>query len=236
MKVLTWNCNGGFRNKVQALSSFDCDLYIIQECEDPSRVSRSTIEYKVFTQNHIWEGDNKNKGLGVFAKKSSVITKKSLNLAFGEHRLKWFISFSFENRIDFVATWAHRGDTGEFRYIGQFYKMLCNNLDDLKDKVFIGDFNSNKIWDYKRVDGDHSTCLKILESNGIYSLYHRINNEEQGREQQSTFLLQKKITKPYHIDYIFAPLEFIENTVHFEIMQFDSWIKYSDHVPIIWEI
>jgi len=147
MKILTWNCNGGFRNKVQALSSLDCDLYIIQECEDPSRVFKPTIEYIDLTKNHIWEGENKNKGLGVFAKKSSVIKKTNLNLDFGEHRLKWFISFSFESRINFVATWAHRGDTGEFRYIGQGYKMLGNNLDDLKDKVFIGDFNSNNLCD-----------------------------------------------------------------------------------------
>lgn len=236
MRILTWNCNGGFRNKVQAVSSFDCDLYIIQECEDPQRVSKSTEAYRDFTENHIWIGANKNKGLGVFVKKSSVITRTGINLDFGEHQLKWFLPFSFEDRMTLIAVWAHRGDTGEFRYIGQFYKMLCNNADDIKGKVFIGDLNSNKIWDYKRSEGDHSTCVKILESHSIYSVYHRLKSEEQGMEKQPTFLLQKNKSKSYHIDYIFAPLEYIDKTVQFEILDFDSWVKYSDHVPIIWEI
>jgi exonuclease III len=236
MRILTWNCNGAFRKKVDLVSSFSCDLYVIQECEDPSRVAKSTPEYKEFTQNHLWVGANKNKGLGVFAKNTSTIKKVDLYLGFGECQLKWFLPFSFEDRLSFVATWAHRGDTGEFRYIGQFYKLLCNNENEISDRIFLGDLNSNKIWDYKRSEGDHSTCVRILEEKGIKSVYHLRTGEEQGRETRPTFLLQRNRGKPYHIDYVFSPLKYIEDTRRFDILDFDSWIDFSDHVPIIWEI
>lgn len=236
MKILTWNCNGALRNKVDLISSFDCDLCVIQECDDPSRVSKPTPQYRDFTQNHIWIGGNKNKGLGVFAKASSTITKTEWNLDFGDHQLKWFLPFSYNGRLNFVAAWAHRGDTGDFRYIGQFYKLLLNNPEKISSCIFLGDLNSNKIWDYKRSEGDHSTCVRILAEESIESIYHLRAGEEQGKESKPTFLLQRNRSKPYHIDYIFSPSKYVESTRSFEVLSFDQWIDHSDHVPIMWEM
>ena len=42
MKLITWNCNGGFRNKYHLLAD-NFDILIIQECENPNH---STKEYK----------------------------------------------------------------------------------------------------------------------------------------------------------------------------------------------
>ncbi|SEL23511.1 hypothetical protein SAMN04488700_2446 [Carnobacterium iners] len=67
MKIITWNCNGAFRKKFQYLDSFDADIYIIQECEDPARSNHDS--YIKFAENHLWIGHNKNRGLGIFAKK-----------------------------------------------------------------------------------------------------------------------------------------------------------------------
>jgi endonuclease/exonuclease/phosphatase family metal-dependent hydrolase len=236
MRILTWNCNGAFRTKFDLVSSFACDVYVIQECEDPSRVDKPMPEYQAFTQNHLWVGANKNRGLGVFAESTSMLKQKSLNLDFGDYQLKWFLPFSFDDRLDFVAMWAHRGDIREFRYIGQFYKLLLNNADLIDDKIFLGDLNSNRIWDYKRSESDHSTCARILKENGIQSVYHLRTGEEQGKETSPTFLLQRNRAKSYHIDYIFSPLKYIKDTRRFTVFDFDSWIEYSDHVPIVWDI
>lgn len=108
MRILIRNCNGALRNKIDLISSFNYDLYVVQECEDRSQVIKPPLRYEDFTENHVWIGGNKNKGLGAFAKTSSSITKFELNMDCGEHQLKWFLPFTFENRLKFVAAWARR--------------------------------------------------------------------------------------------------------------------------------
>jgi exonuclease III len=39
--------------------------------------------------------------------------------------------------------------------------------------------------------------------------------------------------KPYHIDYCFASKDLIDKLQSVEIGEYDFWIQYSDHVPLI---
>jgi exonuclease III len=73
MNIISWNCNGAFRKKFQHVSKMDADIYIIQECEDPSKTNHK--EYYDWSNNHLWIGDNKNKGIGIFAKESVKIER-----------------------------------------------------------------------------------------------------------------------------------------------------------------
>ncbi len=66
LKLVSWNACGKFREKFPLLSKFDADILVIQECEDPSQTSSN--EYRYFSQNYFWTGENKNKGLGLFGK------------------------------------------------------------------------------------------------------------------------------------------------------------------------
>lgn len=62
MKLVSWNCNGALRKKLVEADSLSADILIVQECEDPDR---STQVYRNWAGNHIWCGQNKNKGIGV---------------------------------------------------------------------------------------------------------------------------------------------------------------------------
>ena len=73
IKILTWNCNGTFRKKFESLLKFDADIYVIQECENPKLTK--DIAYQDFSINHLWKGDTKNKGVGIFAKSKFVLEK-----------------------------------------------------------------------------------------------------------------------------------------------------------------
>jgi exonuclease III len=235
MRLVTWNCNGRFRDKVSAINQLDADVYIIQECEDPKRVSKPSTEYNDFCSNFAWTGDDKNKGLGVFSKYKLRKKQEELDEKFGQGTLKWFLPLDIDEKLSIVGVWAHRADGGEFRYIGQFYKYLINNLPELTNSVIMGDFNSNAIWDYKRLEWGHSTCVRMLKEVGIESVYHRLRNEQHGKEVISTFFLQRNPNKPYHIDYVFSPEALIDKTMELRIETFDNWKHLSDHVPLLWE-
>lgn len=64
MKIVTWNFAGAFRRKCQVLeSAYQPDLMVVQECEDPAR---STKSFKDWAGDHLWLGETKNKGIGIF--------------------------------------------------------------------------------------------------------------------------------------------------------------------------
>ena len=65
MRIVSWNCNGKFREKFKKIKELDADIYVIQECENPQ--SYAGTAYRGFAKNYIWNGENKNKGLGIFA-------------------------------------------------------------------------------------------------------------------------------------------------------------------------
>ena len=68
---------------------------------------------------------------------------------------------------------------------------------------------------------------------GIYSVYHRHFNQQQGREQHPTLYMYRQKDKPYHIDYCFASKDMIQRLRSVEVGDYEFWNKYSDHVPVI---
>jgi exonuclease III len=235
LKIITWNCNGAFRKKFKLIAQENADIYIIQECENPIELKKIDKQFEEVSIGHLWTGDSKNKGLGVFVKKGICIEKINLVHFYNESKLKWFLPFSINNQQQIIAVWNHHGDSDEYRYIGQFWCFLKMNKEYFHDSIIIGDFNSNTIWDYKRSDCTHSNCVNQLKEIGLESIYHSKERIEQGKEMIHTFYLQKNHTKKYHIDYIFSPINLLNETKKFIIGDFKEWKEVSDHVPLIWE-
>lgn len=68
MRIVSWNCNGKFREKFEKVKELNADIYVIQECEDPQNYVGTS--YGDFAKNDIWNGENKNKGLGILQRKA----------------------------------------------------------------------------------------------------------------------------------------------------------------------
>lgn len=64
MKLITWNCQGGFRNKFNFILTHLPDILVVQECEHLDKLLSFTND-KV--KDFLWFGHNKNKGVGVFS-------------------------------------------------------------------------------------------------------------------------------------------------------------------------
>ena len=56
MKIVSWNSAEGFRNKMEALLSFDADIYCVQEYESPEKHERM-FDNKLGDYNIIWKGE-----------------------------------------------------------------------------------------------------------------------------------------------------------------------------------
>ena len=230
IRLLTWNCNGALRKKFNVLDKFDADLVIIQECEDPSQSKDAS--YKKWAENFLWTGDNRNKGLGIFARKGIQLIENDWE----DNGTKFFISCRINNEFNVIAAWCHGADSPTFGYIGQLWKYLQVNKLKMTDSIVAGDFNSNKIWDKWDRWWNHSDVVRELKEIGIESLYHNYYKEEQGSECRPTFYLQKDLKKPYHIDYIFASSSIYEKIESFRVGNIDEWVELSDHVPVFAEL
>lgn len=222
MKIVSWNCCGKFREKHTLIEELDADIYVIQECENPEQTKHK--KYEDFAKNFIWSGDNKNKGLGIFAKTKIKIKNNNWQ----SYCLRHFLSVNINNEFNLLAVWAC------IRHIEEYYIYQSIHKDKYnKNMCIIGDFNSNAIWDEKHHKRDHSRVVKELEEIGLYSAYHSTYNIEAGKEPEKSFYLYRHLDKGYHIDYAFADKNRIKS---FEILKSDEWLKYSDHKPIILEI
>ena len=116
--------------------------------------------------------------------------------------------------------WAYNPDDNDRIYITQFWKAV-NHYDKLltdKPTMFIGYFNSNVIWDYKKHKlGNHAGLVKMLEDKGICSNYYIHHKQSQGKEQHPTFYMYQHKDKAYHIDYCFVSNDMIEKLQSVEV-------------------
>ncbi len=209
---------------------FNADIYVIQECENPEITSDK--DYKDWARNFIWTGENKHKGLGIFARDGIQIR----DLKWESSSLKYFIACSVNNKFNLIAAWCHGANSPTFGYIGQLWKYLQIHKFKLGKSIIAGDFNSNVIWDKWDRWWNHSDVLKELAEFEIDSLYHKFHNEEQGKESQPTFYQQRKIDKPYHIDYIFGSRELANSLQILNVGRAEDWLELSDHMPLIMKL
>lgn len=222
MKIVSWNCCGKFREKYKNITYIDADIYVIQECENPKYTKNK--DYKIFSENCIWVGENKNKGLGVFAKRE--ISLKNNN--WKSFCLQNFLCVKINNKFNLLAVWACNRHIEEYYIYQSIHEKKYNN-----DMLIIGDFNSNSMWDSKHNKRTHSSVVSKLESIGLKSAYHTTKGETQGCESEKTFYLYRHLDKSYHIDYAFLKQSRIRD---FKILESNEWLNYSDHKPIYLEI
>lgn len=232
MRLITWNCQGGFRKKVDVILTLKPDILIVQECEHPDKIIFNDTTQR--PNDFLWLGDNKNKGLGVFS--------------YGNNKLRLLDQYNSDIKIiipvsvfggQFIFTlfaiWANNPQDGDNRYIEQVWKAI-KHYDQLLNNghtILSGDFNSNKIWDKKHREGNHSSVVNSLLDKNIHSIYHKYLNKEQGKEDHPTFFMNRNKNKPYHIDYCFASYDLFDRLKSIEIGTYENWKDLSDHTPLI---
>jgi exonuclease III len=230
MKLVTWNAAMRFRDKIEEIFPFEADILVIPECEAPERWG--TNKNLNVINEFLWFGDIHYKGLGVMTLNNAFQIKlhPSYNKDF---RYIVPIIVSGEEEFILFAVWSQNTKRQYESYTGQIYLALKYYESLLKEPcIIVGDWNSNKIFDYIKRVGTHSEVVELLKNKGIESAYHHYFKEEQGKETRPTHYFRKDKSSPFHIDCLFASESILYRLSHFEVGSYDSWIKYSDHTPL----
>lgn len=229
MKLISWNCRGAYRKKASWILRKKPDILVIQECEYKDKLvfKDAPAPFDLY-----WHGDGLKKGIGIF----SYSDYKFSLLSEFEPKFRHIIPLRVTgNSSEFImlAVWAMDSNIErEARYIGQVWNAI-NHYEKLLggSTLIVGDFNSNKIWDYKKRVGTHTDVVNKLATKGIQSVYHTYFNCEQGMEKNHpTFYQRRKgIERTYHIDYCFASGDLLKHLKSVDISSFDP---RSDHAPL----
>jgi len=152
--------------------------------------------------------------------------------------LQSFLPCVINENVILIAVWTKQSKSHTFRYIGQFWKYLQIHKKKMEREpiVICGDFNSNVCWDERHRRCNHSDVVRELEEIGIYSLYHEIMKENQGKESRPTLYMHRKLAKPYHIDYAFISKQLLNADFSLEVGKHEIWLDHSDHMPLIFSL
>lgn len=238
MKIVSWNCASKFREKYTSIIEENADIYVICECENPAEAKvKNYVEFA--GENYFWTGNIHWKGLGIFAKDNIKLEPiEGLN-----EKFKNFIAVRVNDNFNLLAVWAMGKD--KEKGLNEYVEMIHDYFDansELFDEnlIMCGDFNSNAIWNHlhkaKDNEGnakDQTNLNKKLNNNGLFSAYHDLTNEKQGKETQATFYQSRHLDQPYHIDYVYTGKD---RVIAFQIGDAEKWIELSDHMPITFEI
>ena len=223
IKIISWNCNGKFREKFKSIIEEQADIYVIQECEDPSQTKDE--DYIEFAgENYFWTGNLHYKGLGIFAGEDIKLEK----LDYDNEDLNNFLAVRVNDSFNLLGVWAMPDYVEMIHdYFDEFEELFNDNL------IMCGDFNSNVIWDNQHKDKNHTELNKKLKNNNLVSVYHNLNDEELGMEKSATFYQTRHLNQPFHIDYVYAGESAVEKL---DILDQYKWITLSDHLPLMFEI
>lgn len=235
MRIVSWNCNGAFRNKYELIAEYRPDVVVAPESESPDFLAKT--EPNIPCSSHIWDGESAYKGLSVFTFNGYKAYLPDFYSRKFKLVLPVFIYNSYKAFL-LIAVWTKFVQQFKNSYVAQAYEAMC-----FYDKYFtgstmiIGDFNSNARWDdrkWQRVK--HQSLVNKLNNDNFASVYHQMNGEIQGHETQPTLFLHRQKSKAYHIDYAFMHRSMFDNLADFRVGKHEDWGQKSDHMPLFLNI
>jgi len=224
MRIVTWNCRGGFHRKVEALLALQPDVAIVQECAPPGKWLASCAGWSA-----IWHGANSPIGVG-------ILTREQWTLTLGApltDEIRCFLPAYTVGEFPFsvLGCWTKQGRPGQRSYVGQLALALDHYADFLAGQpcLVAGDLNSNAIWDRGK-PWQHLAVTERLKTLGLVSVYHHFFAEEHGDEQLPTY--RHNTGQPFHLDYCYLPIAWLKHLRAVQVGD-DEWLRLSDHRPLI---
>ena len=162
MRIVTWNCcRGPYAKKASLLDRLAPDIAVIQECARPATE----------TDQCLWFGHNPRQGIAVIS--TGPYRLRALPAASGVPLYSIPVEVTGPANFLLVGVWSK--DSKDRPYVeGVVRAVECYRSLLIQHRtVFIGDFNSNTIWDsHHPADRCHSALVRLLAEFGLVSSYH----------------------------------------------------------------
>ena len=241
MRLATWNCGMALHRKFDAMLRLQPDIAVICECADPERL-QALAGSQDFGADAVWIGDNRNKGLAVFAFNGYAVRLAEPFYSTLRHVAPVHVTGPVECNL--LAVWARNGSGGVSRkhQLGPLRRALTKYRKFLAERpsIVAGDFNNNVYWHKPGWRINHANAVAALERLGLASAYHVLRSEQQGQETVPTLYWRdrKKDGPTYHIDYVFVPTQWLGSVRELAVGSFEEWCGsgLSDHVPILVDV
>jgi len=234
MRIISWNCQGGYRKKIDNILELKPDIVVIQECENLEKLHAFCKE-KIPLKSFWFGGFFPHRGVGVFFYKDYQILSMENDIS-----IEFIVPMKIMNNFKFYlfAIWAMAplGEDKGKPYTYQIEKVVKKYRNVLKNNlsILIGDYNTPNI--EKPVEKTGFMVNEEFKKLEIFSAYHEYFEKDYGKHNQYTFYQHKNTEFKHMLDYCFASRSIIEKISKVEIGKYEDWIKYSDHCPLIVEI
>lgn len=231
MRIIVWNCQGGFKSKKKFKDLLDenPDIAVVPEC-----LKRDALEMRALGFEVQWVGDPGIKGLALFAAKGWHLEVIATSTA------KWILPVKVTGPENFtlLAVWSCPDSKSTISYVSMLYEEL-----KLRQKWFAttsvvvaGDFNSNPKLDRAGVTPNHGSMVSLLGEHGLASAYHMRHDSKHGQERHNTFYMGRKEDSPHHIDFIFVPFDWEKRIRGIDALPYEGWRHRSDHCPLVLDL
>jgi len=226
MRLATWNCcRGSYERKSALLDALGADIACIQECARPLAESDSLL----------WFGDNPRQGLAVAARGDYKLRR----VRRARSVPKYVMPVEVRGPRSFLlfAVWTKTGQEhcyveAAVRAVHLYRKLIASG-----PTVFMGDTNSNVIWDHQHApDRSQTALVEQLSDLGLVSAYHSFFDEPHGQETQPTYYFLWKKAKPFHLDYCFIPKAWVPALRNVWVAPYAPWNAHSDHRPVLVDV
>jgi len=229
MRLTTWNCKGGFVRKHPFIVALKPDVLVVPEAEKLGAVTNLLGAKSV--SSHHWVGSNPNKGLAVLS--YGDYSFKVHDAYDAQHR--WIVPLAVDGPEPFTlfAVWTVPHVKTRY-YVSCLFDALKSYRTILETErvIWAGDFNQSTLFDSPDDPLHFSRWLSQAAKFGFRSLYHLKLDYKHGCEADKTFFLHHDISKPHHIDYIFAKADIYGNGFDLVVGRHAVWAKLSDHMPL----
>ena len=219
--------------KQQYLSELKPDIAIVPECAAPEVVKSHCQEFRF--NDADWVGENKNKGLGVFAFGEITLSRdECFDPRFSQY-IPLNVEIAGKSMFNLLAVWSFNRrrkiegianpTVAAFAHYSSF---LAGS-----NSIAAGDFNNCPAFDKPKSPNKMKNTVATLARCGLKSAYHFFNDCELGEEADQTHFWRKG-EKEFHIDYCFVPEGAQIRKV--AVGSREQWIDRSDHAPLVVDI